>query len=187
LVSRVADAREAQDQAKQQFASALDELLSFTGGNADPQVADLEKQYRRLSASYDKSETRAAAVKDRIASVERIAAALFREWQTEIGQYQSPQLKQSSQQQLNETKSRYQTLVDMMKQAEGRMTPVLGAFKDQVLFLKHNLNARAIASLQGTVSQVQSDIAALIREMEASIAEADRFISQMGAAAPAKD
>jgi hypothetical protein len=32
-----------------------------------------------------------------------------------------------------------------MLKAEQKIQPVLGAFRDQVLFLKHNLNANAIA------------------------------------------
>ncbi len=179
LVNRVTDAREAQSEAKVQFASALDEFIAVTGAGADAQVADLEGKYKKLKASYERSESRASTVKDRITSVERVASSLFREWQNEIGEYQSAALKQSSEQQLNETKGQYERLIGAMKQAEGKMTPVLAAFKDQVLFLKHNLNARAIASLQGTAMQVQNDVAGLIREMEASIAEADSFINQM--------
>jgi hypothetical protein len=60
------------------------------------------------------------------------------------------------------------------------MDPVLAAFKDQVLFLKHNLNARAISSIQQEAEKVKSDVERLIREMEASIAEADKFISELG-------
>jgi hypothetical protein len=60
------------------------------------------------------------------------------------------------------------------------MNPVLAAFKDQVLFLKHNLNAQAIASLGSTATQIEGDVARLIKEMEASIGEADDFIKQMG-------
>lgn len=179
LVNRVSDAKAAQEEAKQQFASALDEFIAVTGAGADAQVADLEARYRKLKSSYEKSESRAGAVRDRISSVERVAGALFREWEAELAQYQSAQLRQASQQQLNDTRAQYDRLVGVMKQAEGKMGPVLAAFKDQVLFLKHNLNARAIASLQGTATQVQNDVAGLIREMEASIAEADSFIRQM--------
>jgi hypothetical protein len=59
------------------------------------------------------------------------------------------------------------------------MTPVLSAFKDQVLFLKHNLNARAVASLSDTVKGIEGDVGRLIAEMNASIAEANQFIEQM--------
>ena len=66
-----------------------------------------------------------------------------------------------------------------MRRAEQKMAPVLTAFKDQVLYLKHNLNAQAIASLQSELSSIESDVVQLIREMEASIREADTFISAM--------
>ena len=66
-----------------------------------------------------------------------------------------------------------------MKRAESKIEPVLSAFRDQVLFLKHNLNAQAIASLQNELTSVEADIASLIKEMEASIAEADVFIKTM--------
>lgn len=182
LVARVEDARDAQDAAKKQFASALEEFIAVTNVNADPNVAALESRYKKLRSDYDRSETKAGAVKDRITSVENVANALFKEWNAELSQYQSAQLRASSQQQLNETQSRYQQLLSAMKSAEGKMQPVLAAFKDQVLFLKHNLNARAIASLQGTATQIQNDVGGLIREMEASIAEANSFISQMQSA-----
>ena len=121
-------------------------------------------------------------VRDRITSVENVASALFKEWKAEIGQYSSAQLKAASGQQLDETQSRYNQLAGAMKQAAAKMDPVLATFKDQALFLKHNLNARAIASLQGTASQIQTDVSGLIRDMEASINEASSFITQMQAA-----
>jgi hypothetical protein len=52
--------------------------------------------------------------------------------------------------------------------------------RDQVLFLKHNLNAKDIVSLRGELVQVESDTDKLIKELEASIAEADRFIQETG-------
>ena len=62
------------------------------------------------------------------------------------------------------------------------MDPVLTVFHDRVLFLKHNLNARAIAALGSETADLESDVAALIAEMERSIAEADAFIAEMRAA-----
>jgi hypothetical protein len=66
-----------------------------------------------------------------------------------------------------------------MKRAEAKIDPVLAVFRDQVLFLKHNLNARAIVSIQNELVSVETDVASLIREMEASINEADGFIKTM--------
>jgi hypothetical protein len=59
------------------------------------------------------------------------------------------------------------------------MGPVLSAFLDQVLFLKHNLNARAIASLERSVEEIESDVAQLIGDIDISIKEAEAFLHSM--------
>lgn len=175
LVARVKDARDGQQEAKQQFASALHEFMAVTGASG----GDLEAKYEKLRKEYERSEGRAETVHSRIKDIERVAEALFKEWKAELGQYSSENLRRASEQELDATRVRYDGLIGAMRAAAGKMQPVLTAFKDQVLFLKHNLNARAIASLQGNVAQIQNDVGSLIREMEASIAEANAFIDQM--------
>jgi hypothetical protein len=175
LVSEVKDARDDQEAAKKQFKTTLErfkEITNFQGG-------DLEAKYKKLNSEYESSESRAKAVTSQIADVEETAKDLFDEWSKENSQYTSAEYRRSSEQKLRETKERYQKLIATMKAAEQRMKPVLAAFKDQVLYLKHNLNAAAIASLQTTASGIQTDVDQLIRDMEASIAEADAFISQL--------
>ncbi len=176
LVDGVQDARDAQEQAKEQFASALDEFIAIT----EVDVGELESAYGKLQKELDRSESRAEAVRDRVRSVERVADALFTEWEKELEQYSSAELRASSRDQLETTREQYGQLLGAMKKAEAKMEPVLAAFRDQTLFLKHNLNARAIASLEGTVGELEQEIAALISDMEASIAEANAFIDAMG-------
>lgn len=176
LVSRVKEARTEQDQAKEQFASALDEFQALTGHDG----GDLERLYRKLDKQLSRSKKQAGDVSKKIRDVENVANALFREWQAELGEYSSADLRRAAEQQLNESRDRYEDLLAAMKRAEASMHPVLTALNDQVLFLKHNLNASAIASLQSSVlPRLEADIARLISEMEASIAEADEFINAM--------
>ncbi|GJL53381.1 MAG: DNA repair ATPase [Nitrospirales bacterium] len=175
LVSDVEKARDAQADAKEQFKSALERfssVLNFQGG-------DLQDKYDKLSAEYEQSEQRAQAVHDRVASVEDVSEALFTEWKAELEEYSNANLRRTSQQKLDHTQKQYAQLIKAMKRAEKKMDPVMAAFKDQVLFLKHNLNAKAIASLKNELVAVESDISSLIKEMEASIQEADSFISTM--------
>jgi hypothetical protein len=172
LVSNVQDARDAQEDAKEQFQSALEKfsaVVEFSGG-------ELEKKYNQLNSELEKSETKAKAVHKQISSVEDVSKALFSEWESELEQYTNDKLRRSSEQKLGQTKQRYAQLITTMKRAESKIEPVLSAFRDHVLFLKHNLNAQAIASLQDELVSVETDITSLIREMEASIAEADAFI-----------
>lgn len=175
LVKRVSNARDAQQDAKEQFVSALDEftsIVNFDGG-------ELEKRYGRLKSELDRSNSRASAVSSKIASVERVSRSLFAEWKDEINTYENANLKAQSQKLMGDTQGRYSQLIGKMKAAESKMNPVLRAFNDQVLYLKHNLNATAIASLKTELDSVEGDVASLIRDMEASIAEADAFIQGM--------
>jgi chromosome segregation ATPase len=176
LVDRVESARDDQEEAKEQFRSALDsfsEVVAFDGG-------DLRANYDRLKDELGRAESKARRVSGRIEAIEEVAAALFEEWEGELDQYASDDLRQRSEDKLNETKTRYGQLIAVMKRAEQKMEPVLVAFRDQVLFLKHNLNAQAVASLQGNVESLQAEIAELVAEMEAAIAEANAFIESMG-------
>ena len=173
LVDRVEEAREEQEEAKVQFATTLDELKALSGFDG----GDLEKTYNRLKRELDRSRDAAGDVSGRIVDVERVAIALFNEWESELVQYESPTLRRASERQLSDTRARYDELIAAMKTAERRMDPVLSSFSDQVLFLKHNLNARAIAAIDETVVELEGEIDRLIAEMNASIAEADAFIA----------
>jgi len=176
LVDRVEETREAQEDAKTQFASTLEELQALSGFDG----GELESAYKRLDSQLDRAESRAERVRDKIRSVDRVATALFNEWEDELDEYATESLRNASARQLDETKQRFGDLLFAMRKAESKMAPVLAAFGDQVLFLKHNLNARAIASLDSTLGELEDEIAVLIGDMEASIAEANAFIDEMG-------
>lgn len=175
MVSDVKKARDAQQDAKEQFKSALDRFtktLNIQGG-------ELQDKYDVLNDEYQQSEKRAQAVRTRIASVEDVSDALFTEWEGELKQYSNASLRQKSQKQLTQTRSQYAQLIKAMKRAEAKMDPVLAKLKDHVLFLKHNLNAQAIASLKSELTTVEGNIDALIKDLNASIHEADTFIASM--------
>jgi len=175
LVDRVEEARDAQDSASEQFASALEQFratVTVDGG-------DLEDIYDRLDAEYEKSVAEADDVSERIDAVESVAGDLFREWEQELEQYSRADLRKNSAKLLKDTRSRYGKLMTSMRRAEGSMEPVLAAFHDQVLFLKHNLNARAIGALRNELDTIERDTARLITQMQKAIAEANAFIDSM--------
>ncbi len=175
LVDRVEDARDAQEDASEQFTDALDQFratVNFDGG-------DLEKTYDRLNKEYERSVDEADEVRKRIDDVESVAEDLFKEWEGEIQEYSSAQLKSESQAMLRDTRARYGELMTAMRRAEASMDPVLESFQDQVLVLKHNLNARAIGALKGELASIERDTEALVAQMQQSIAEADAFIASM--------
>lgn len=179
LVDRVEDAQKGQEKAKDQFKTALERFREVVKTD-DAGVRELEARYSKLKGELDTCESRAKDVSKQIADVKQVSADLFREWQGELGQYASADMRRKSEDQLRATQRRADQMIAAMERAESKMQPVLVVFRDQVLFLKHNLNARAISSLQSVVSGLENDTAKLIADMEASIKEADSFIKEMG-------
>ncbi len=172
LKKRVIEARDDQKEAQQQFKDALTqlkEITKFDGGEA-------ERAYRSLQSEYDDCVSQAETVRKRIRAVETVSSDLFAEWDRENGEISTPSLQSASRQQLAATRQRYNELHAALVNAEESMNPVLRQFKDYVLYLKHNLNAQAIASLNGEATSIQADIARLIDQMNQSIARADEFV-----------
>ncbi|MGZ8375332.1 MAG: DUF2959 domain-containing protein [Nitrospira sp.] len=175
LSSRVKSARDAQEDAKQEIQSTLEQfgqVVSYEGG-------DLETTYKKLNGELENSEDGARTVRKKIADVESVADALFSEWETELGQYSNADLRRKSQAKLTQTKNRYKEMFSAMKRAEQRIEPVLKPLRDQVLYLKHNLNARALAAIKGELVKVDAQVDQLVKDMNRSIAEADKFIQSM--------
>ena len=175
LKKRVIEARDDQKAAQQQFKDALTrlkEITKFDGGEA-------ERAYRDLKSEYDGCVTQADTVRKRIREVEAVSSDLFAEWEKEIGEISTPSLASASREQLATTRQRYRELHSALVNAEQTMTPVLRQFNDYVLYLKHNLNAQAIASLKGEATNIQTEISRLIEQMNQSITRADEFVKHM--------
>ena len=175
LKKRVTAARDEEQKAGEQFKDALTKLREMYGSSS----SDLEKTYDKLKSEYDGSVSRAEAVRKRVRDVETVAADLFKEWEGEIKEISSESMRAGSREQLRQTRSRYDEMHNALKRAEESMAPVLTKFKDHILYLKHNLNAQAIASLKGEAVSIQTEIAKLIEDMNHSIQQADTFIKQM--------
>lgn len=175
LIDRVKEVKDEQVEGEKQFVDAIKtfkEVTGFDGG-------DLEKAYDKLNAEYEDSLAASEEISDDIDKVEDVSKQLFKEWEQELKDYTRKDLRQMSKQQLDITKEKYRSLMLAMHDAEKKMQPVLNIMKDQVLFLKHNLNAKAINSLRAELVEIDGDIDKLTESMRKSIEEANRFIDQM--------
>ncbi|MCA8957711.1 MAG: DUF2959 domain-containing protein [Planctomycetes bacterium] len=175
LVGRVEKAQASQNEAKQQFQTTLEAFKALTGFDG----GELEAQYNKLKSAYDASKVRATAVSTKIRDVEDVAGAMFSEWEKETAQITDAGMRSQSAQMRAQTQGRYNEMLSKMKAAEARMPPVLEAFNNHVLFLKHHLNAQAIKSLDKQVLEIESNVSSLIADMQKSIDEADRFIKAL--------
>ena len=175
LIDRIDAAQASQTEGQEQFKSALEQfksVINFDGG-------DLEVTYDQLNDEYEASVDAADEIHERIDSVKNVADALFDEWQEELEQYRNASLRRDSERQLKDTRRRYSKVLGAMRRAEKAIDPVLASLKDNTLYLKHNLNARAIASLKNELGTVDNDVNALLNAMQQAINESNAFIDEL--------
>lgn len=177
LVQRIKDAKKDQDQTKQKLQTTMESFQALTGFKG----GSLEKSYKRLNSDYESAASQADKLHDKIQSIDQVSNDLFKEWQGEINAMDNGKLKSQDSVMLRNAKTRQSTYMRAMHRTEDQIAPVLKAFHDQVLFLKHNLNARAIGSLKNTSAGLQSDVAGLVQSIDASSQEADKLISSLAA------
>jgi len=166
LVGNVEDARDAQKDAQEQFKDALERF----GSVVTIEETELKKAYDRLSDEYEDSVDAAEDV---------LAQDLFAEWRDEIKLYTNVTLKEDSESKLRDTQNRYAELSESMRVAEESMDPVLETMLNNVLYLKHNLNAQAIGALKNTYGGLETDVDILIEEMNRSIERSNAFIQNL--------
>ena len=176
LRDNVEKARRDQSTAQEDFKDALTRLKELTGF----QGGDLEKTYDAVKEDYERCNERAETLRSRVKTVNEVANDLFVEWQREIAQIESGSMKRDSEKKLQMTQERYAGLYEAMQRAEKQMDPVLSKLKDNVLYLKHNLNAQAIGALDKEVLSIEQEVQKLIRDMETSIAKSDEFLASFG-------
>lgn len=174
LTRRVTSAKESQQEAQEEFRDALEKFQAVTGYRG----GELEERYDELRDAYERSEQRAQDVSERIDAVESVADALLDEWKDELDKYEDRSLRRRSETRLRDTEREVDRLLRAMHAAEKSLSPVLQKLEDRVLYVKHNLNAAALAGLDEEVPALRRDVDRLVQEMQESIAEADRFIQQ---------
>lgn len=178
LIDRVEETKDSQQESQQEFQSALERLttlINFDGG-------ELQDAYNQLNDDYESSLAAANEVSSNINKVEDVADALFDEWSDELEQYKSASLKRQSSKKLAATQRQFSQLLRSMRSAESKMEPVLSSLQDNVLYLKHNLNAQAVAAIKGEFTNLKRDIQLLMNDMNKSIEDSNKFIEQMNKA-----
>ncbi len=171
-ITRIKEDQEETTEAFKDALTKLKEIYAFDGG-------DLEREHDKLNASYENALTKSEGIKDRISRLDTVAGDLFVEWEGEIEEISSMELKSQSRKKLQSTRSRYSGLYKQLKSSEKKLSSPLARLKDQVLYLKHNLNARAISGLKVEGTKIQADIKALMREMDESNRQAEAFIKTL--------
>ena len=175
LVDRVEDARDSQAETREEVLAAYEELNVLIGRGG----GELERQYKRLSRKVERSQDAVDELDDHLAAIDRVSADLFDEWAEELGQYNSAALRADQQRKLDESRAQFASLRQRMQVARDRVDPVMAVLNDNVLYLKHSLNAQALDALRGEATALEGKVDALIEDMQLAIDEANAFINRM--------
>lgn len=175
LKSEIENSNEDQKDIKEEFSSTLERIkkeYNFDGG-------ELERTYDYLSTRYEDAKKRQQKLQNRIDKIEEIGADLFKEWKKEALEIKNSKYRRSSLAKLSRTKTQFAKLRANLGKTERRLEAVMSKFKDQVLFLKHNLNAKALGSLKVEFKEIEKGINQLIENINSSRSTNNVFIEKM--------
>lgn len=175
MVDRVEGVQDSQKEAQEEFKSALEHF----GSLVTIKDSDLKSAYEKFNDEYENAKDAAEDLSSRIDKLENVSLALFEEWAEELNLYKNAKLKAQSKKQLRDTQTKYKNMMRVMRSSEKSMGPILDSFQDNVLILKHSLNAQAIGALQGEFGTLKKEISGLISQMNKSIITSNAFIKEM--------
>lgn len=180
VVEGVRDAREEAAEAREDFGEAFELYQRLT----TPQAVELAALSRDFEDAIDACADRATDLAERIEAVRSEADALYRGWNEELARFSSDVLREKSAAMLQDSEGRTRRVLAALERVRGRMEPVLLEFRDYALFFHHNLNARAIATLQDTYRGFDAEFGALTAELAGAQEEMAAFLASFEEPAP---
>jgi sugar-specific transcriptional regulator TrmB len=181
MISEVKDARHALEEVKFQFQSAMDIFKTVLNSKE----GKLEEKYRTLKSENEKTEKKAGDIQKSIDSVTRVAESMFAEWEAELDQYHSENLRSGSELRMQEAKVQNNTFINSIALANMNAAPVLATFSDLVLFSRHNLNSETAEALTVELDAAAEKVSSLSQEIDAAIDEADALVNLLAGSEPA--
>jgi hypothetical protein len=182
LVHSVERAEDELQEASDDFAEAMRLFAELTA----PQALNLEALSDDFSDAVKACGKRSRELDDRIAAVQEESDELFGGWSAELQEFALDSLRKKSEAMMLETKGRTDRVTHALEGTRARMSPVLKKLCDYALFFHHNLNARAIATLQDTYGDFDAEFAALRGELDRTRVEIRAYLASFESA-PAQE
>ncbi len=175
LESKMENVESSQESAGEQLQDSLEiirEKFNFKEG-------ELEETYDDLSDDYDNFEKRSRDLDQRISSAQEVADDLFDEWKEEAYALDNRTYRKNSLSKRSKTMKSFNRALVSTKKVQKKMDTILKQYKDHVIYLKHNLNAKIIGNLEVEMKSIVRDVQSLIKEIEASKSKTSEFISTL--------
>lgn len=175
LIDSVRCARAEQAQSQEDFSAAFRLFQRLTA----PQAVELEELDAELEDSIDECDEAAERLRERILEIRTDSSTLFTEWKAELEHFSGEALRKKSESMLVDTEERSQRVIAALEEIQGKMEPVLLKFHDYELFFNHNLNPRAIATLEDTYDDFDQELESLNEEIASAMNEMNAFLERL--------
>jgi chromosome segregation ATPase len=182
LVARARGAEHETQELHTDFAASFHLYQRLTA----PQAVQLQQLSEEFEDSVEACEDRAEDLSERMDSIRRETESVVENWTAELGRFSSEAVRKKSEAQMRDTEAYAQRLQAALERLQGRAQPVLLKLQDYALFFDHNLNARAIATLQDTYRDFDGEFKALESELGKTQAEITAFLAHFAEPEPAE-
>ncbi len=171
LSSEVENVGENQKEIKEDFQSIYERIKT----EYDYERDEIDDLYDQLKSDYEKAKNKADRIKASSKKIRQIAKALFAEWEEEAMAISNKNYRKDSLVKLRQAQARFKHLSASLHRSESQLDRVLVQLNDQVLYLKHNLNAKSLALFESEIKLVKNEIDELIKAIEKTIQYSQTF------------
>jgi hypothetical protein len=173
LVERVERVSAELDASKATMLAAIQKLQAVT---APEFQGDAVLAHKELENTLDDSDDQAKALRKSIDKMRAAAEPVFEQWTKDLEAYSNPEMRARSQQRLAAARERYDSVVAAVEPVLVEYETVNQTLHDHLLFLSHDMNPAAVATIQDDVRSVAKQAAGLDGSFQTAKAAARAYV-----------
>ena len=157
----------------------VSDTLALIRKNYNFKEGKLEATYDRMKEDYEDAKSLADDYSEQVQKTIDIADDLFDEWEDEAKELSNANYRTTSLKQLRQTKASFKRSEKSMRRVENSLNKLLKSYNDQVVYLKHSLNAKAVGNLKAELSEIKRNIEILSSRIEKSKQQNLEFLNRL--------
>jgi hypothetical protein len=155
---------------QQNIDAAVTNLQSLTSQEA----MDLRSSYERLSTAVNTLDAQVADLTDQAQVIKARGNAYVKDWEQELGSYQSSAIRLRSAERLNQVTEDFRKISQQFEATGQSLRLLLANLKDVRLYLKTDLTAAGVASIQEQLGGVTNEAALAQQILQSLLNELNR-------------
>ena len=159
--------------ARQRAHFALGTLQSIVAESYD---GDASQTFSEFLLAIERSEKQASQLEASLAPMQRAADKMVAQWTADLEEFSSPEMRDRSQTRLDDTRRRYQAILDAVEPAHSAFEAFNLGLRDHALFLGHDFNSTSVSMIEGDVQALALRAVELDRRFDECLAAAQSYV-----------